>query len=201
MKLFKHVKRMPLVQGAGFLIVFMVTIVLSFSTGCSAKSGNGSAPAPEPTEPAFILTSTAFADGEAIPDRYTCAGVNTSPELSWRGEPEDTRYYILLMEDLDSAQIEAHWILYNIPEDVRELHDGISHNGILDTGAIQGRNYLGKLGYYGPCHDDGTLHRYRLTLYAVDIYLDANAANRTEILQSIEGHVLAKADLTGTYKP
>jgi Raf kinase inhibitor-like YbhB/YbcL family protein len=183
---------------AAAIIPVLLALVISVS-GCSPAADSTANPASTP--PTFSLSSESFACGDAIPARYTCAGLNTSPQLNWSKGPQDTQYYIVLMEDLDADSPEAHWIVYNIPSDVRDLHDGISHNGILDTGALQGRNYLGKLGYYGPCPADGAVHRYRFTLYAVDAYLKANAADRATILEFVKDHTLAQAELTGTYKP
>jgi Raf kinase inhibitor-like YbhB/YbcL family protein len=105
------------------------------------------------------------------------------------------------MDDIDApGQPFSHWLVYNIPGDVREMHKGISTNGILDTGSIQGRNDMTKLGYYGPCPGDEKVHRYIFTVYAVDTYFQMPAAWRYQLVDVLQGHILAKGQLTGTYR-
>lgn len=149
----------------------------------------------------MTISSPAFEDGGFIPDQYTCLGDNTSPLLIWSKGPEGTKYYVLIVENLDSPNgITGNWILYNIPGNLTELHEGISTNGILETGAIQGRNYLRKLGYYGPCPAQRGTYRYRFTIYAVDKHVALAAANREQMLNDIKGHILASGQIIGIYK-
>lgn len=153
------------------------------------------------SNPSITVTSNDFKDGEAIPVKYSCDGLNFSPHIAWTPGPEGTQFYVLLMDDIDAPQKPfSHWILYNIPVDVNDLHEGISTNGILDTGAIQGRNDMTKLGYYGPCPGDQYIHHYIFTVYAVDTFFQMPAGWRQDVIDALEGHILGQGQLTGTYK-
>jgi phosphatidylethanolamine-binding protein (PEBP) family uncharacterized protein len=125
--------------------------------------------------PALEISSPAFENGAEIPVVYSCLGMNYSPELVWSRGPEGT-------------------------PDMTELHEGISTNGILEMGIIQGRNYLRKLGYYGPCPPVMETHRYRFTIYATDTFLTLASASKQQVLDAIEGHILAKGELIGTFR-
>jgi Raf kinase inhibitor-like YbhB/YbcL family protein len=150
--------------------------------------------------PALEISSPVFENGAEIPVVYSCLGMNYSPELVWSRGPEGTREYILILDDMDTPDGIAHWILYNIPPEMTELHEGISTNGILEMGIIQGRNYLRKLGYYGPCPPVMETHRYRFTIYATDTFLTLPSASKQQVLDAIEGHILAKGELIGTFR-
>ena len=43
-------------------------------------------------------------------------------------------------------------------------------------------------------------HRYLHKLYALDITLDLRGATKSQIERAIQGHVIAKAELIGTYQ-
>ncbi|MEM1655199.1 MAG: YbhB/YbcL family Raf kinase inhibitor-like protein [Nitrososphaerota archaeon] len=74
----------------------------------------------------FILESPAFGDGERIPEKYTCDGLDISPPLQWRGYPPETRSFILIMEDPDApGGTFTHWIIYNMPADANRLEEGV----------------------------------------------------------------------------
>src|SRR5436305_4909104 len=102
----------------------------------------------------MTLHSDAFADGEAIPRRYTEDGEDLSPPLTWSGLPEGTRELALIVDDPDAPRAEpwVHWVLYKVPADVRTLTEGISPAPTLNVppGAMQGKNSLGTDGYRGP---------------------------------------------------
>jgi hypothetical protein len=176
-------------------LLLYTTILILLSTCLVACSPE------EPAEiPALEFSSPAFENGAEIPVVYSCIGLNYSPELVWSNGPEGTREYILIMDDMDTSDGIAHWILYNIPPEMTELHEGISTNGILEMGIIQGRNYLRKLGYYGPCPPPTETHRYRFTIYATDTFLTLASASKEQVLDAIEEHILAKGELIGTFR-
>ena len=181
--------------------LYTILILLFFLTASLACT----TPVKEPREKndkfPLSLSSPAFEDGGEIPIKYSCLGENTSPMLSWSEGPVETSYYVLIMDTTDDlGGIFTHWVLYNIPKDVMVLHEGISKNGILETGAIQGRNNLGKLGYFGPCPTEGETHLYYFTLYAVVEYLPLPSASREQVLNAIQGHILAQGQLKGTFR-
>ncbi len=151
----------------------------------------------EEVEDYFELTSPAFADGGAIPQRYTCHGEDISPPLIWGSPPEGTASLVLLMEDPDAQQVAGftwvHWLLYDVPPDLRKLEEG-------GTAGLEGTNSWGKPGYGGPCPPAGQVHRYVFTLYALDATLDLPPGSEAEAVKAaMEGHVIAVTQLTGSY--
>ncbi len=146
------------------------------------------------------LTSNAFKNNEKIPDIYTCKGKEISPPLMWRNAPEDTKSFALIMDDLDTPLgVINHWILYNIPPNKKELSEDLPHEEKLPDNSIQGKNSMRKIGYMGPCPPWG-IHRYIITLYALDTVLDANSKmNKRRLLKMIQGHILEKSELIGVY--
>ncbi len=145
--------------------------------------------------PSFEMTSAAFAPGDAIPQKHTCDDLDISPALSWAAPPEGTQSLALIVDDPDApGKTWVHWVLYDLPPDLRELPKDMTQPG------TQGRNNFGKTGYGGPCPPKGKNHRYFFKLYAIDIELDlAPGATKSQVLDAIAGHVLAQAELMGTY--
>ncbi|GIW71395.1 MAG: hypothetical protein KatS3mg102_0937 [Planctomycetota bacterium] len=151
----------------------------------------------------FALHSAAFADGERIPQHHTCEGEDLSPPLRWSGVPSGTRSFALVCEDPDApGGLWVHWVLFDLPADSRELAAGLPKTGVLASGARQGLNDFGRLGYDGPCPPRGHgPHRYVFRLFALEAPAGLRGgATRKELLAAIEGHVLGEARLTGTYE-
>jgi Raf kinase inhibitor-like YbhB/YbcL family protein len=148
------------------------------------------------------LTSTAFREGQAIPIDYTGDGSDRSPPLSWSAPPQGTASLAIICEDPDAPRgTWTHWVLFNLPADLRELAEGQSPGGDVMNGARQGKNDFGKLGYGGPAPPRGKPHRYFFKLYALDTPLKLSAgASRAELLSAMKGHVLADAECMGTYQ-
>ena len=157
----------------------------------------------EVTYMSLSLTSTAFAQGERIPEKHSCDGEIVPPPLSVSGVPQDAASLVLLMTDPDIPQevketkgieIFDHWALFNIAPDVTEI--------AVDSGTI-GVNSLGKNVYEGPCPPpqyQPTEHRYFFNLYALDSMLDLEAGvTQAEVRAAMEGHILEEAELMGTY--
>ena len=118
------------------------------------------------------VTST-FADGALIPKQYTGDGNNLSPPLRWSDTPDKTKSFALICDDPNASRDTwVHWVIYNIPADVRSLSEGIPNREMLDNGAKQGKNDFGTVGYGGPAPPPGPPHRYFFKLYALDTMLD-----------------------------
>ena len=144
------------------------------------------------------LTSPAFADGQPIPTRYTCDGENVSPELRWSGVPEGTSSLALTCADPDApAGTFTHWVIWNLDPSM----GGIAVDGV-PTGARQGRNDFGHIGYGGPCPPPGHgVHRYVFTLYAVSTEIELpEGATIVELRDALRGVTLTAAPLLGTYE-
>ena len=147
------------------------------------------------------LSSPAFPHGEAIPAKYTADGADVSPPLQWSDPPAETRSFVLICDDPDAPRgTWVHWLIWNIPADARRLPEGIPTKRELPDGARQGTNDFGRIGYGGPAPPPGKPHRYFFRLYALDTVLDVPAgARRPELEQAMQGHVLARGELMGTY--
>ena len=147
------------------------------------------------------LTSSAFSANQQIPSKYTCDGDDISPPLSWNEPPAGTQSFALICDDPDApVGTFVHWVWFNIPADTREIPESISNEANPSVGGIQGKNNFGKLGYGGPCPPGGN-HRYFFKLYALDTQLSLEAgANKAQVLEAMEGHILANAELIGMYQ-
>ncbi len=147
------------------------------------------------------IQSTAFAANGPIPVAYTCSGDNKSPALAWSGIPAATKTVALIVRDPDAPMGSyVHWVLYNLPANVTGLPAAIPTTAMIESGAVQGVNGRGKSGYQGPCPPPGPAHHYHFRLYALDVKLNlAAGANADEVERAIKGHVLASADLVGTF--
>lgn len=157
-------------------------------------------PTPTATPLPFELTSTAFKQGESIPVKYSCKGENISPSLVWGDPPEGTQSFVLVMDDPDApGGTWIHWIVFNIPADVRELPENMpAGTKFGDVVALFGANSWGQANYGGPCPPSGT-HHYFFRLYALDITLELKSGSRSKVLASLEGHTLAKTELMGLF--
>jgi len=150
----------------------------------------------------LVLTTPAFRDGEVIPAVHTCDGEDLSPPLAWTGVPVETRGFALICDDPDAPRgTWVHWVLWNLPADAVELGQGVPPNPELPSGARQGLNDSGEVGYSGPCPPRGTPHRYYFRLYALDSAVNLSpGAQRGDLERAMEGHVLATGTLMGTYQ-
>jgi len=146
------------------------------------------------------LTSNAFIHEGPIPAQYACTGSDISPALTWNDPPEGTQSFALIMDDPDaSVGTWVHWVLFNIPASSRGLTEAIPSEGTLSDGSLHGKNSSGNLGYDGPCPPSGT-HRYIFKLYALDEMLGLlSGADKGELLEAMEGHILAQGELMGTF--
>ncbi len=141
------------------------------------------------------ITSTAFKNGEEIPEKHTLDGGNIRPPLRFSGVPEGAQSLVLFMQDLDSPIGPfTHWVVWNLPPDIGEIGDAP-----LPAAAQTGINGFGETRYAGPCPPSGR-HRYRFRLIALDTRLEATSPDRKDQIESeMEGDVLAEASLTGLY--
>src|SRR5712691_12932499 len=147
------------------------------------------------------ISSTAFSAGETIPKKFTCDGPDVSPKLSWSDPPVNSQSFALIMDDPDApAGTWVHWVLYDVPRDTKELPEAVPKQEQLPSGARQGRNDFGKIGYGGPCPPPGKPHRYFFKLYALDSKLNLKVgATKADVERAMKGHILAQAELIGKY--
>jgi Raf kinase inhibitor-like YbhB/YbcL family protein len=147
------------------------------------------------------ISSTAFSAGETIPKKFTCDGPDVSPQLKWNDLPANTQSIELIMDDPDApGGTWVHWVLYDLPANTRDLPEGVAKQEQLFSGARQGRNDFGRVGYGGPCPPPGKPHRYFFKLYALDTKLNLKAgATKADVERAMKGHVLAQTELIGKY--
>jgi Raf kinase inhibitor-like YbhB/YbcL family protein len=153
----------------------------------------------------FELTSSAFGPGREIPARHTCEGEDLSPALAWSGAPAGTESFALVVVDPDAPDPAAprttwvHWVVYGLPADAAGLAEGMRAES-LPRGTREGRNDWKRTGWGGPCPPIGR-HRYFFKLYALDTVLpDLGLPDARALERAMAGHVLAKAELVGTYQ-
>jgi len=151
------------------------------------------------------LTSPAFAPGGEIPALFTCEGRDLSPALDWTGVPETAKSLVLIVDDPDAPDPAApkttwvHWVLYDLPPSARGLPQGVAP-AALPAGTKPGTNDWRRTGYGGPCPPIGR-HRYFFKLYALDVVLpDLGTAAKVRVEAAMNGHVIANAELIGTYQ-
>jgi Raf kinase inhibitor-like YbhB/YbcL family protein len=148
------------------------------------------------------LSSTAFSHQGSIPPRHTCEGEDLAPPLAWSDAPSGTKSFALIVDDPDAPDPAAptmtwvHWVVYNLPAGTHALPEG----GRLPAGAHSGLNDWHRTGWGGPCPPIGR-HRYFFKLYALDAVLpQMRSPNKAALEQAMKGHVLAQAELIGTYQ-
>ena len=151
---------------------------------------------------AFEMKCAAFKQNEPIPKKYTCDGSDVSVPLSWSNPAEGTKSFALIADDPDAPRgTWVHWLLYDLPANTRELPEAVATHEKLDNGAKQGKNDFGKIGYGGPSPPAGPAHHYHFKLYALaDQTGLAAGATKQQLLDAMKGHVLAQAELIGTYR-
>lgn len=151
------------------------------------------------------LTSSSFPPGGNIPVEYTCEGGDRSPPLAWSGAPAGTKSLVLIVDDPDAPDPAAprmtwvHWVLYNLPPGASGLKEAVGH-AELPAGTREGVSDFQRTGYGGPCPPIGR-HRYFHKLYALDTVLpDLGKPRKADLEQAMKGHVIAEAQLVGTYQ-
>jgi Raf kinase inhibitor-like YbhB/YbcL family protein len=149
-----------------------------------------------------MLNSAAFVRMGNIPKDCTCEGADRAPPLAWTDAPKGTKSFALVMDDPDAPDPAApthtfvHWVVYDLPASTK----GLPQMAAFPPGTRQGMNDARKTTYTGPCPPKGK-HRYFFKLYALDTMLgDLKRPTKQQLEKAMEGHVLAKAELVGTYE-
>jgi Raf kinase inhibitor-like YbhB/YbcL family protein len=153
---------------------------------------------------AFAITTSAFPDNAAIPKQYTADGQGISPPLTWTAPPPGTKSFALIVSDPDApGRTYIHWVVYGLPAAARSLPGSVPRSGTLSqlAGIKQGKNSAGGIGYTPPAPPPGKVHHYHFQLSALDVPVDlAPGSTAAEVEQAMQGHILATAELTGTYQ-
>jgi len=166
--------------------------------------------------PPLQLSSSAFADGTMIPEKYTCVAAMgagggmggmdvskmTSPPLSWVNAPAGTQSFVLLLHDPDAHAAKSidditHWMIFNIPGDATSLPEGVKADS---TVGVQANNIARQPSFFGPCAPAGPPHHYTFELFALDSKLDLQkGASRDDVMKAMDGHVLTGTVLIGLF--
>lgn len=162
---------------------------------------------PQTDGPALIaVRSDAFADGGNIPDQFSAYHQNISPPLEWSGVPDAARSLVLLVEDPDAPPPLTpfvHWALYNLFPGEERLQNNVPVGPRPGTaaGAVQGKTSADTVGYFGPKPPRGDEpHHYHFQVFALDRRLDLSpGATRADLLRVMDGRVVGKGRLVGTY--
>jgi hypothetical protein len=183
-------------------ILLPLTILLAaFLFGCATT-------APSAPASSFQLSSNTFTAEGMMPDNTVlndldCHGPNVSPDLRWSGAPSATQSYALVLDDYQARGGDGfiHWVAYNIPATTTQLaaNAGSTEPDLAGGGKNAYNDFLRRK-YDGPCPPEGAPHRYRFTVFALDLPSidDAGTPMTWRKLRSImRGHVLAEASLTG----
>lgn len=183
--------------------VFQAMLCVAMLAGASGMA-LAQTPATPPATP-MTLTSSAFADGAVIPDKYTQASPSpVSPALSWDNAPAGTMSFALIMHDPDTAPNKGsadvlHWIAFNIPATAHSLPENVPNIPQLPDGTIQPNNLRGTPGFMGP-GARGVYHHYTIELFALDTKLSLGpSATRAEVLAAMDGHIIGKAAYEGRF--
>jgi Raf kinase inhibitor-like YbhB/YbcL family protein len=154
---------------------------------------------------ALTIQSPAFSPMGAIPSKYTCDGDDIAPPLQWSGVPERTQGFALVVDDPDAPdpaapqRVFVHWVLYDLPRTASGLPEGVTARA-LPAGTREGKNDWQRTGYGGPCPPKGR-HRYFFRLYALGKLLgDLRKPSKADLEAAMANHVLATAELVGTYE-
>lgn len=144
----------------------------------------------------MVLKSPAFTDGHPIPRKYAAEGKGISPPLEWSDVPSGTRSFALTCVDIDQDRNNfIHWVVYGIAESTRSLAENAGDWSPTNKRALPGT------GYYGVAPPRGKTHRFRFTLYALNFRpeFSSSVVDVPMLENAVAGHVLARADLVGTY--
>ena len=158
------------------------------------------------------VTSSAFDHHGMVPESNSAYGENVSIDLTWADLPEGTQQLALICDDpivVEIGMMEqpfVHWVMYNIPASASGLPAGLPSDATLEMegleGAVNGLNGLGRSGYFGPRPPaNGQLHAYHFRVYALDDALNLEPGlGKAELLDAMNGHVLATGMLMGHYE-
>jgi len=190
-----------------YLSVFMMMFGLAVTAAAQTPGAQGGGQA-APAAPVMAMTVTAFADGTDIPAKYTQAGNQTSPGITWTNVPANTVSFVLHMHDLEqsrnrTSEDQLHWLVWNIPATATGLPEGIPMGAQLQNGAYQ-ISASGAV-YRGPgAPATGPRHHYTFEIFALDTKVDVQPGTdpfetRTMVLKAIQGHILGKAVYMGLF--
>lgn len=176
-------------MAAGALVLFLAAYFCVCAYGSAGKGAR------------IDLTSSVFKEGGMIPQKYGFNDENVSPPLVWSKVPDGTQSIAIICDDPDAPSGDwVHWVIFNIPVSTEGLPEGVSREGVLEDGSVQGVNDFKKIGYDGPAPPYG-VHRYFFKVFALNTVLELQeGATKKELLGAMAGHILGGGKLMGRFK-
>lgn len=145
----------------------------------------------------FQITSSAFINGEMIPDQYN---ETLSPPFEFNYKPSGTQSLAFIVEDIDTFNRRKHWIIYNIPSHIKGLKEGIL---VLPPGSITLLNDFNSYEYSGPSNTYREhKHRYMFRLIALNVSKIDNisiSSKYEDLYNAMNPYILKETTIIGTY--
>lgn len=183
------------------LALMAATLAFGTAHAQQAQQGQGGQQARPPLAP-LLFESSAFPDGGIVPPKYAIRGGSTQPGFRISHAPAGTQSFAVIFHDISVALNNGtddvlHWVAWNIPGNTTEIPEGR-----LPEGSVTGKNISGQNTYIGPGAPPGPrYHHYLFEFYALNTKLDLpDTASRKELLEAMQGKVIAKSSYLGRYK-
>ncbi|GAA0988098.1 YbhB/YbcL family Raf kinase inhibitor-like protein [Acrocarpospora macrocephala] len=168
-------------------VVGGVLFLANVLPGCSAEGGASAG--------ALKVSSAAFAEGAAIPQKHACArmeGQDVSPPLTWSGIPESASELAIVVNDSDArGGTYIHWIVTGIPVSATGASEGQAPGQVLP-----GTNSTAA--YSGPCPASGE-HHYHFIVYALKSPIEPNGSAKA-VHEQIKAAAITSGETVGTWK-
>ena len=176
------------------LFMVVILIVSIIASGCKKDEDNI-----DTVSNSFEITSPEIGQNSLLPIDYTCDGESATLPLDWRGYPENTQSFALIMHhEASPTDIHWYWILYNISATVQSLPKNVSGIGTMGNNRVNG-----KTEYSPPCSQGPGLKTYFYTIYALSEMLELNVSpedvNRDVLLDAMDGIILSTDTFTVGY--
>lgn len=190
------------------LMTMVVMSLIAFLVNAAAQTPPAPARGGGPAAPPMTLTTNGWADGDDIPAKYTQAGEQVSPQLTWTNAPANTQSFVVLMHDPDVAlngttDDQLHWLVWNLPATATGLPEHVPQGAKLPDGSMQ-VSATGPV-YRGPgAAATGPKHHYTIEVFALDAMLSVEPAatwqeTRANVVKAMQGHVRGKAVYAGLF--
>lgn len=149
-----------------------------------------------------MLIESVFQMQGEIPAKYTKDGENVSPPLKFLQIPSNAVSLVLIVDDPDAPKgVFDHWIIWNIPANVKSFQEGAAELFRLKPSPMQGNNSYGNSHYEGPNPPPGKPHHYHFKLYALDSALHLpSGSTKKQVEDAMNGHIISQAELVGVYQ-